>query len=153
MNIGEYIEIKAAHAGRKDLEWIGHVEADIELDAHNGSNWMRIMHPGGGSAYAVSYSPQKIVESFQGGEKPRILLLGHYHKFEVGYFREVWTVQGGCIQDQTPFLRKKKIQVHVGYSLIRLMKGRDGVITRFQAEWFPFFDRGFYKSKGKYVRW
>jgi hypothetical protein len=144
MEIGRYVERRAVDAGRHDLKYLGYVEADVLLKAPKGHSLLRVMHPGGGSAYAHSYAPQKIVESFQGGEKPHVLLIGHYHKFEYCYPREVHVVQTGCTVDQSIFMRKQKIQAMVGFTLCRLNQDAAGIINRFQCEWFPFYDRGFY---------
>ena len=105
-----------------------------------------MIHAGGGSTYAISYSAQKIVESYQGGEKPAILLIGHYHKYDVGYPREVYTVQPGCTQDQTPFMRKKKIQAMVGGASISFKQDEIGILHDFTVTWNPFYDRDFYKG-------
>lgn len=153
INVGERMEQSAIRAGRTDLKWIGHVERDIRFKAKSGESWMRIMHPGGGSAYAISYTEQKIVESFQGGEKPRVLFVGHYHKFNQGYPREVHTVQVGCVCDQTAFLRRQKISVAVGGCIVDFHQGNDGIISRLRCEWIPFFDRGFYEKNNKYQTW
>lgn len=153
VNIGALMQSTAEDAGRTDLQWIGHMECDIQLKAKKGKAWMRIMHPGGGSAYAISYTEQKIVESFQGGEKPHILILGHYHKYNHGYSREVHTVQGGCVQDQTPFMRKKKLQAHVGGCIVRYHQADTGEINRFNVEWIPFYDKRFYEKGDKYRQW
>jgi predicted phosphodiesterase len=110
-SIGEALQDKARRVGRNDLKYLGYVEADIELAARNGSTVLRLMHGGGGSSYAVSYRPQKIIESFSGGDKPAVLLLGHYHKLSYNLFRNVHVVQGGCTCDQSIFLRKKSIEV------------------------------------------
>ena len=153
LNVGMRLEQTARARGRSDLVYIGHMEADIHFQAPKGRAWMRVMHPGGGSAYAISYTEQKIVESFQGGEKPQILVLGHYHKFNHGYPREVQTVQTGCVQDQTPFMRKNKLQAMVGGCIARFHQADTGEINRFQVEWIPFYDRGFYEKHEKYRRW
>lgn len=146
INIGSYAQMRCEKAGRTDLKYIGHVEADIELKCGKGSSVMRLMHPGGGSSYALSYTGQKLVESFQGGEKPAVLLVGHYHKFDYCYPREVHVISGGCAEDQTMFMRKKKLAAHVGFSIIKLKQDpKDGHITRLQVEWNPFYDRGFYR--------
>lgn len=147
MNIGQYAQLRAENAKRKDLQFIGHVEADIELKAKKGSAVMRVMHPGGGSAYAFSYDPQKIVEAFQGGEKPQVLILGHYHKWDYCFPREVHVISAGCAEDQTMFMRKKKLAAHVGFSIIKLKQADDGHITRLQVEWANFYDRGFYERR------
>ena len=146
INIGNYAQMRAEKLGRKDLRYIGHVEADIELKCGKGSAVLRLMHPGGGSSYAYSYAPQKIVESFQGGEKPPVLIIGHYHKFDYCYPREVHVISAGCVEDQTMFMRKKKIGAHVGFCIVKLKQDpQDGHITRLQVEWNPFYDRGFYR--------
>ena len=151
INVGEYIQMKAEKSNRYDLIYIGHVEADVSLCEENESeSWMRVMHGGGGTAYALSYTPQKIVESYQGGEKPRILLLGHYHKIDYCFPREVHVVQMGCTQDQTIFMRKKKIQAHIGGGIIEARRAPDGTINRVNVEFITFFDKGFYVGKNKY---
>lgn len=148
INVGEYAQMKAEKSGRNDLKYVGHVEADIELKAKGGSAVARLMHPGGGSAYALSYAPQKLVESFQGGEKPAILFIGHYHKWDYCFPREVHCISGGCTVDQTAFLRKNKIAAHVGFSLVKFQQDKaDGHITRLSVEWVPYFDRGYYERR------
>jgi biotin operon repressor len=146
INIGQFIEDAAKHERRNDLKYLGHMEHDIIFAGGKNKAIMRLIHAGGGSAYATSYSVQKIVESYQGGEKPNILLVGHYHKAEYGYPREVHVVQAGCTEDQTPFMRKLKIQAHVGGWIIEFGLNSDGFITRFKTEWIPFYDLGFYRN-------
>jgi hypothetical protein len=145
--IGEHAENRARKAGRTDLEYIGFVEADVEFKAPGGSRWMKVMHPGGGAAYALSYSAQRLVESFQGGEKPTILAYGHYHKFDYNYYREVYAFGTGCTVDQSIFMRKQKIQAHVGGIIMEFNQAPDGAINRLKVEWIPFYDRGYYTGK------
>ena len=144
LNIGRVLESRAVEMGRSDLKFLGHMEHDIVLKAKNGQSFMRLIHAGGGSAYATSYSVQKIVESYQGGEKPAILLVGHYHKAEYGYPREVHVVQAGCTEDQTPFMRKLKLQAHVGGWTIEFDLDDDGIVHGFAPQFHPFYDRSFY---------
>lgn len=148
VDIGQYLQTKAETAGRYDLKYLGYGEADISLNIESASTVLRLMHGGGGSAYALSYSSQKIVEAFQGGEKPSILLVGHYHKFDWCYPREVNVVQLGCTTDQSLFMRKNKIQAHVGFGIVKFQQDPvDGHITRFGVEWFPYFDRKYYERR------
>lgn len=153
INFGERLMQTAFAGGRKDLQYIGHAEVDISIKAPQGQAWMRVVHPGGGSAYAISYTAQKLVESYQGGEKPHILLMGHYHKFDWGYPREVHTVQVGCVEDQTLFMRKKKIQAMVGGCIIEFHQSPTGEVNRFSGEWIPFYDKGFYEKGDRYKVW
>ncbi len=149
INVGSYIQTKFEQVGRKDFQFIGHVEADVLLPGKKRQQVMRLIHAGGGSAYATSYSTQKIVESYQGGEKPRILCVGHYHKANFDYAREVYTYQGGCTCDQTTFMRKKKLAAHVGGWIIELTISDDGDVIRSKGDWIPFYDKGVYKTAWK----
>lgn len=148
VNVGEFAQAVAEKGGRKDLRYLGYIEADISLGKWERPAVMRVMHAGGGSAYAHSYTSQKIVESFQGGEKPAVLLIGHYHKWNYDYPRNVHAIQVGTTQDQSSFMRKKKIEAHVGGVLVWMKQDKtDGHITRLRAEWIPYYDRGFYQRR------
>lgn len=153
VNVGARMQETAEKSGRRDLKFIGHIERDIHFKAKKGSAWAKLMHPGGGTAYAISYTTQKIVESFQGGEKPHMLFVGHYHKYEHGYPREVHVVQTGCVQDQSSWMRRQKIQAHVGGSIVRFHQADTGEINRFTCEWLPFYDHGFYDRLDKWKTW
>lgn len=150
VDIGRYLEDAAKKDGRDDLVYLGHMEHDIAFEGKRQQSVMRLIHAGGGSSYATSYSAQKIVESYQGGEKPNVLLIGHYHKAEYGYPREVHCLQVGCTMDQSPFMRKKKLQAHVGGWTVEMTINDLGMITRFRCEWMPFYDLGFYKQAWAY---
>jgi hypothetical protein len=144
VNIGQLLELAAKKAGREDITDIGYMERDIELAP---GQVMRVIHAGGGSAYATSYKAQKYMESLQGGEKPRIVVMGHYHKFEFGYPREVYCVQPGCCQDQTPFLRKNQIQAHVGGCILDIHVNEAGILDEVGCTFKSFFDKQFYEYK------
>jgi predicted phosphodiesterase len=146
-SIGQHLEDRARRAGRSDLHYLGYVEADVELVSRGGSAVMRIMHPGGGSAYAVSYRPQKIVESLEGGSKPAVLLIGHYHKLSYNFFRNVHCVQVGTTCGQSLFMRKKSIEAHLGGVLIRLKQDKNGAITDFVPHFRTLFNLGYYQRR------
>jgi DNA-binding Lrp family transcriptional regulator len=136
--------------GREDWVDLGYMEAYIRLVNRNSgmSATLSVMHPGGGSAYALSYAPQKIVEAFEGGEKPAVLLVGHYHKMEALNIRNVWTLQTGCTQDQTPFMRKKKLSAHVGGCMVDLEQDpKTGAIVGFTPHMWRWFNRGYYAGR------
>jgi hypothetical protein len=77
-------------------------------------------------------------------------LVGHYHKAEYNFCRGVHAVQTGCLQDQTPFMRKKKLAAHLGGWIIEFSTDDQGAITRFKQEFIPFYDNGYYKEKWSY---
>ena len=147
IEFGRYLMLEAQAQGRNDLIYMGYMEADIELKAQNGSTIVKVLHAGGGSAYAISYSSQKLVESLQGGEKPAIVIIGHYHKMEYCFPRNVHCIQPGCIQDQTRFMRKRKIAAHVGFAIITFQQDITGSVTKFAPEFFPFWDHQFYLNR------
>src|SRR5260221_97184 len=106
------------------------------------------MHPGGGSSYATSYRPQMIVESLEGGEKPAVLLIGHYHKLSVNLVRNGWTLQIGCTQDQTVFMRKKNIDAHIGGMIVELEQDpRTGAIVACKTEIIRYFNASYYNER------
>lgn len=145
-NFGAYLAMLARSQHRNDLNYIGHVEADVELRCGKFTQIIKIQHPGGGSAYARSYKGQKMVESFQGGEKPAILVQGHYHVSGYSFDRNVHIVGMPGFQDQTIFGRKKHLRFEIGGCIIEFkMSPTTGGITRFRPEFNMFFDRGFYK--------
>lgn len=150
VDIGKYAENAMREEGRDDWHNLGFIEAHIRLvNANTGkSSILTVMHPGGGSAYAISYQPQKLVESLEGGEKPAVLMLGHYHKLSANNIRNVWVVQTGCTQDQTTFMKKKRIDAHVGGLITKLYQDPEtGAIVRFMPDMLRYFNRGYYGNK------
>jgi len=146
VDIGQLIEDAAFHLGRKDLHHLGYMEANIDVKVGKRPTHIRVIHPSGGTAYAMSYRPQKIIESLTGGEKPDFLIIGHYHKAESGRVRNVPYVQAGCFEDQTPFMRKKSLRAHVGGWIIELHISPDGYVNRVREEFVSFFNKDFYKK-------
>lgn len=151
IDVGRYCENTMRGAGHPWTN-LGYMEADIILKNINSGKAaiLRVMHPGGGSAYAHSYKPQKIIESFEGGEKPHVLLMGHYHKLDFGYVRNVWYAQTGCGQDQTTFMRQRSLEAHVGGVLIRLEQNPDdGSIIGCMFDGKRYFNRAYYFKEGR----
>jgi hypothetical protein len=155
IDMGRFMQAKMREAGRTDWVDLGFMEAQITLvNANSGKRTsMLVMHPGGGSAYAVSYKPQKIVEALQGGEKPAVLLIGHYHKLSANLIRSVWALQIGCSQDSTPFLRKKGIEPSVGGMIVTLHQDpKTGAITDCLPWMRQYFVKGYYNDRWSKIR-
>ncbi len=144
IDIGRFIQRTASEEGREDLVHLGYMERDLAYEQAEGSSRIRVIHAGGGSAYATSYTSQKYVESLQGGDKPQIVLVGHFHKFDYSYPRNVHIIQGGCTEDQTPFLRKRRIEAHIGGCVLWVKQNSIGVFTSVKVEWLPYYDKKFY---------
>jgi len=137
IDVGRRLEQDANDSGRYDLINIGHMVSDVLIDTGT-ENKLKVcvQHPGGGSAFSLSHTTQKIVESFGDGEKPDILLLGHYHKASSFLFKGVHTVQTGCTQERTPFMKKKLLSAHIGGFVIRGTVSKDGTISSFTPTFY-----------------
>jgi hypothetical protein len=86
--------------------------------------------------------------SLEGGEKPAVAIYGHYHKQMAMMWRNVWCIQPGCVQDQTPFMRKKKIQAHVGGALVKLEQDPEtGAIIGCSPSMWQYFNTGYYQHR------
>lgn len=149
VNIGQMMQDTADRHGRKDLIDIGYMEAFVTLRHPKTGGKARLMvaHPGGGSAYAVSYAPQKIIESFQPGEKPAAAIFGHYHKIEYLLIRGVHSIQAGCTKDLDPFGRKKRLSYHIGGAIIELRQSPDGSVPDCLTWFRQFNDRGHHNDQ------
>lgn len=150
VDIGRYAEAALRDGGRADWVNLGYMEAFVPLE-HAGTgqtSQLHLVHPGGGSAYATSYTVQKLIESYSGGSKPAVMLAGHYHKLEFINVRNVWCLQTGCTQDQTPFARKKRLHFALGGGVCELEQdGDSGAIVGCTVEAWHYFDRGFYQNR------
>jgi predicted phosphodiesterase len=123
---------------RPDWKFIGEDYGTVTLETAGREFKVGVLHPGGGSSYALSYRPQKIVEQMEGGTKPEILAIGNYHKSDwIPSYRNVSVLQVGCFQRQTPFMLTKGLAAMVGGWIMEFAPG-DGC-SRQKAEFFPFY--------------
>jgi len=147
VDIGFYMQKVMERNGRTDLSNLGYMESFIPLQhAQTGVRSMvHVIHPGGGSAYAISYTTQKQIESYEGGEKPAVALIGHYHKAEHLELRNVHAFQTGCFQDQTIFMRKKKLIAMIGGWLLLFRQNPDtGAVEEVVSYFKAYYNRGYY---------
>jgi hypothetical protein len=107
-----------------EYHFLGEDQARVRFDTPNGSYTLGLIHPGGGSSYALSYRPQKIIESLEGGTKPNMLAIGHHHKAEMmPTYRNVCGVQVGTFERQTPFMARQGLAAHVGGWIVEVYVG------------------------------
>ena len=129
---------KAIERVRPDFYCLGETQATVKFQTDVGSYKLMLLHPGGGSSYALSYRPQKIVESIEGGQKPNMLAIGHYHKAEmIPSYRNVTTIQTGTFQRQTPFMQRGGLAAHVGGWIVEVTMEEKA--NRVQCEFISFF--------------
>lgn len=121
---------------RPDLKYLGRDCAVVYLTPNC---TLELRHPWDGTAYAISYKPQKMIEAMESDSKPNILGIGHYHKAEYIFYRNVHCFQTGCFQGQTPFTRGKGISVHLGGWIVTVYVDENGYIQRIIPEFIPFY--------------
>src|SRR3989338_5743784 len=124
----------------KLFKHLGQDEGDLELAP---GIILKLFHPNDGSAYAISYKLQKLVESFSGGEKPAIVHQGHYHKAMYMFTRNVHAFESGTLCGQSSFMRGKKLPAHMGFGVVDVWinpKGPKKGVTRLQHEWIPYYE-------------
>lgn len=117
-----------------NMTYLGHDEADIMVDGAI----IRLFHGCDSGSYAYSYRLQKIVESLPSGKKPNILLAGHVHKFCYIFDRMVHAVSIPSIQMQSSFMRAKRAQAHVGFTIISFDTDKAGV-NNFKIKFYPYY--------------
>jgi len=135
-DIGDRIAAK-----RPDMVYLGKDIADVIIGDKKNAVRMRLVHPGGGSAYALSYAPQKYIEALAGGQKPEIIIFGHYHKAEMlPCYRNTFAIQGGTCQSQTPFMTRRKLAAHLGFWILEFTIDKPYLISRFKSEFFAVYE-------------
>jgi len=134
LDIGPELDARA-----KDYKFIGYDEQDLKLD--NGLV-LRLRHPGGGSAYALSYKMQKYIESISSGKKPNILLEGHFHKSQQMFYRNVCGIDVGALQEQSPFMKKIGTPSHLGYWIldVNMHNKKEKGVERVNSQFVPFYE-------------
>jgi DNA polymerase II small subunit/DNA polymerase delta subunit B len=121
-----------------EYTFLGEEQARVQFDTPNGPFVLGLVHPGGGSAYALSYKPQKIIESLEGGTKPGLLGIGHFHKAEMmPSYRNVCGIQAGTFERQTPFMARGGLAAHVGGWIIEVTVGNGH--NRIKGEFVAMF--------------
>lgn len=121
---------------RPDMKYLGRDCATVNLTP---KCRLELRHPWDGTAYALSYKLQKMIEAMESDSKPNILAVGHYHKIEYLFYRNVHALQTGCFQAQTPFTRGKGISTHMGGWIVTIKVDQNGTIRAFSPMLVPFY--------------
>lgn len=121
---------------RPDMNYLGRDCAIIHLTPNC---TLELRHPWDGTAYALSYKIQKMIEAMESDSKPNILAVGHYHKAEYLFYRNIHALQTGCFQGQTPFTRGKGISVQLGGWIVTIRVDDNGYIQGFAPEFVPYY--------------
>ncbi len=122
---------------RDDFKYLGQGNAIINLTP---GCKIELNHPTDGTAYALSYSLQKYIDSMSGGQKPNILINGHHHKAMYLFYRNIHAIEAGTICAQTPWMRSKRLAAHVGGWIVTVHLDCNGSIRRFMPELIPLYN-------------
>jgi predicted phosphodiesterase len=138
VNVSKAMLHAFARAGRKDLSLYGNRGAYVRI----GGVVVHLWHPSGGGSYAVSYPMQKKVESYSPGEKPQVLLVGHWHKYAHILDRGVHalaipTFQGGG----SAFAKSLRGTTAIGGLILEWSLTAAGTIRSFRHEVRQYFER------------
>ena len=130
---------------RSDMIYLGQDTGEIKI------NGVKIVmdHPGGGSASALSYKPQKRIEILEAGSKPKILLIGHYHKSYSFVYRNVRGIEVPALCDKTQFQQKQGLINYVGAYFLDIYSDKKGNIQYFMAEEVLFDSKDMWDEAGK----
>jgi predicted phosphodiesterase len=121
---------------RPDLVYMGLYSADIEI----GGVKIRLHHGDGGGSYALSYKGQKLAEQIPSGDKPRILLIGHYHTCFYFFYRNIHIFNCGSFQGQTSYLLRRGLNPAIGGWILEVRTGNEkNDILSITPSWIPFF--------------
>ena len=106
-------------------------------------------HPGGGSAQSVSYKPQKRIEILEPHTKPKLLLIGHYHKSYVFSYRNIQCVLVPALCDKTQFQQKQGLSNALGAYFLNIYSDQKGNIQYFEPEEILFGKNDIWDEVGK----
>jgi predicted phosphodiesterase len=127
-------------ASRDDLVYLGGETATVPIKIGKTLIQLRVVHPGKGTSYALSYMPQKYIEALPGGRKPDIAILGHFHKaLFMPMYRNVPSFLAGCLQSQTDWMARKMLAAEMGFWIISVKATSQGLAS-VKGEWVCFFE-------------
>lgn len=131
VDVGELIA-----AARPDMIYLGQYSRDVDLG--NGCT-LRVIHPDGGGAYAKSYKAQVYIRNLQGGTKPNIIEMGHWHDSVYLIDRNIHTFMAGCFMEQSDYMARKGLHANMGGWIVKLEIGDRGSVRRIQPEWVAYY--------------
>lgn len=115
---------------REDMIYLGQDNATITL---NGVK-IEMDHPGGGSSKALSYKPQQAIEGMSSGNKPKIFLQGHFHKYYYFFYRNVHAFLIPALCAQSQFMRKNKMANIMGAVFLDIYSDAKGNIQMLKTD-------------------
>ena len=125
---------------REDMIYLGQYQGDVII----GGVVVRLHHADKGGAYALSYNAQKIVEQIPSGDKPHIMIFGHWHTSHYFFYRNIHILNAGCFECQSLFLLRKGINPVIGgwTVKVRIANDKHKTILSITPTFIPFMKGG-----------
>lgn len=126
---------------REDLKFLGWHTAKVRI-ASNTTLALASPKSGSRKPYTVSHPIQKILESYGGGEKPDVQIVGYYNQRWSGVHLGVHALMIGTLQNQPPEGYSDAEPAHNLGALVLKLKFRNGAIEKnglIEGE-IPFYD-------------
>lgn len=146
---------RAAARDRRDIVMIGEEHGVLHYGGSRPGEGIKIelIHPDGGPAYAQSYRIQRyLAEGIPPGDKPQIVLMGHFHQYVKVHIRNVYGFYTGCWQWQTRYLKRKHKHPIVGGIVCRIKCDQDYRILSLSDELITYdVSRAYYDLGSSYV--
>ena len=89
------------------------------------------------------------IELLESGNKPKILLAGHYHKSYAFVYRNVRGIEVPCLCDKTQFQQKQGLSNAVGAYFLNIYSDKFGNIVYFEPEEILFRPNEMWDEAGK----
>lgn len=105
-----------------------------------------VRHPGGGCSKALSYKPQEAINKIDEKNKPKVLLMGHFHKSYCMYYNDIYALLVPCLTDQTEFMKMNDLQNVVGVVFLDIYVDKKGNIEYFNYDEVRYTDKDLIKN-------
>ena len=130
--VGKWIE-----KNRDDMIYLGQDDAIYKAGIKKNVS-IQMHHPGGGSAKGMSYNSQEKINKMTSGNKPKVLLTGHYHKTYYMFYRNVHSILVPCFMDKSGFMIRNSLINVVGAVFLTLYVNNKGEIQYISPEEYLF---------------
>lgn len=135
---GLLIEDRFRREGRDDIHYLGCRGGRANL----GGVTFELWHPRSGRAYARSYHVQKHIAAYGPGEKPDILLIGHYHQDMAWEERGVHAYGLPCFKSSlTPFEKSLGLGGSMGGIVLTWRRTEQGTLRHVTHERLSYWER------------
>lgn len=130
---------------REDLHYCGKNEATLDIENLR----FKIQHPGGGTAYALSYNLQKAIETFfkqmanDIGDEDEAnpvdaYMMAHYHKAAFFMYKGIAGFLNPCLQMPIEYMRKRNIPAFLGMWVMTYTTDENDIVTRIRPHYIGF---------------